>query len=201
MIQPSGTCSPLFSATISLPSATIDVVTSRTTGSRPATGTPIEIGFVDSRRSLPPYGATRCAPDVLRKCSDTWPAAAAMSDQSPTRPRWPQLVRPIIAMPAFARLRDAELRRRTRRSPGRSRDWPSMIAIVSLSKTRVGVDVRPQRAAAHPFEVLRNAQHAVRIVTDEIRIDEPARDGLRFVGIAAGAAHDRGDEVDELRGV
>jgi hypothetical protein len=70
-IQPGGTCSPLFIATISLPSATIDVVMSRIAGSPPASGTPTASGLVDRRRSLPPNGATRIAPDVLRKCSDT----------------------------------------------------------------------------------------------------------------------------------
>ena len=135
MIQPAGTCSPLFSATISLPSATVDVVTSRTTGSAPATGTPIEIGFVDSRRSLPPKGATRWAPEVLRKCNDTWPAAAAMSAQSPTRPRCPQLRRPIIAMPvsrAFAIPSFAANSPITWPKPR----LPSTMAIVALSNTR-----------------------------------------------------------------
>jgi hypothetical protein len=54
-----------------LPSATIDVVTSMITGSLPATGTPMVIGLVYSRRSPPPKGATRSPFDVFRKCSDT----------------------------------------------------------------------------------------------------------------------------------
>src|SRR5450755_4468882 len=104
MIQPGGTCSPLLLATNNFPSATIDVVTSSITGSPPATGTPTVIGLVDRRLSLPPNGATRCAPDVFRKCSETWPSAAASSAQSPTRPRWPQLRRPTIAIPVLAAL-------------------------------------------------------------------------------------------------
>src|SRR6202158_4060401 len=104
MVHPGGTRSPLLLATNNFPSATIDVVTSSITGSPPATGTPTVIGLVESRRSLPPKGATRCAPEVFRKCSDTWPSAAANSAQSPTRPRWPQLRRQTIALPLFAAL-------------------------------------------------------------------------------------------------
>src|SRR5690242_4966630 len=136
MIQPSGTGSSRFTATISLPSATVDVVTSRITGSAPWTGTPIVIGLVDSRRSVPPNGATRCAPDVLRKCSDTWPAAAANSAQSPTRPRWPQLRRPINAIPhsaAFATPRRVAYSPITWPKPR----LPSTIASVGVSTTTV----------------------------------------------------------------
>src|SRR6202030_4342186 len=104
MIQPGGTCSPLLLATNNFPSATIDVVTSSITGSPPSTGTPTVIGLGESRRSLPPKGATRGAPDVFRKCTDTWPSPAANSAQSPTRPRWPQLRSPTIAMPLLAAL-------------------------------------------------------------------------------------------------
>jgi hypothetical protein len=127
----------LFIATISLPSATVDVVMSRIAGGPPATGTPIAIGFVDSRRSLPPNGATRCAPDVLRKCSDTCPASAAISAQSPSRPRCPQLRRPIIAMPfafAFAMPMRVAVSPVTWPNPR----CPSTIAIVSLSNATCG---------------------------------------------------------------
>ncbi len=110
---------------------------SRIAGGPPAVGTPIASGLVDSLRSLPPKGATRCAPEVLRKCSDTWPSAAAISAQSPSRPRWPQLRRPTIAMPDFAALAMPSL---VANSPI---TWPnprlpSTIASASLSNTIVG---------------------------------------------------------------
>ena len=59
---------------------------------------------------------------------------------------------------------------------------PSMIAIVSLSNTIVGGVLGLSHAFAHPFEILAHAQHAVRIVADEIGVDQPARDRARFVG-------------------
>src|SRR4029079_14307571 len=138
MIQPGGTCSPLLIATNSLPSATVDVVTSRMTGSPPATGTPMVIGFVERRRSLPPNGATRWAPEVLRKCSETCPWPAASSAQSPTRPRCPQLRKPTIAMPVLAALRVPS-------APAYSPTiWPkprlpSTMAMASFSNATVGL--------------------------------------------------------------
>ena len=104
--------------------------------------------------------------------------------------------------------RDAGLRApsRCRVAPANSpTTWPkprlpSTIAIVSLSNTSVGVRVGPQVALAHPFEILADAQHAVRIVPDEVGVDEATRDGPRFVGAAAGAFHDGGDEIDETFG-
>ena len=126
---------------------------SRIAGRPPASGTPIAIGLVESRRSLPPNGATRCAPDVLRKCSDTCPASAAISAQSPSRPRWPQLRRPIIAMPVFAAFAMPSLRREF------ADDLPEA-AIAVDDRDRVAVEhdrrrrVRLEPAVAHPFEVL-----------------------------------------------
>ena len=122
MIQPSGTCSPLLTATISLPSATIDVVTSRTTGSPPATGTPIEIGI---RREPPVAAAERRDAQRARRVEEVQRHLARIRRH----------VRPIadaaqVSAVGEADHRDARLRRlgdadalrRTRRSPGRSRD-------------------------------------------------------------------------------
>ena len=134
--SPAGTCSPLFSATISLPSATVDVVMSRIDRiGRRRRGTPIASGLVDSRRSLPPNGATRCAPDVLRKCSDTWPAAAAISAQSPRRPEVPAV--------AQADHRDARLR-----APSRCRARVANSPI-DLAEAAVAVDDRDRVAVEH----------------------------------------------------
>src|SRR5262249_60002559 len=101
-------------------------------------GTPIVTGLVDRRLSLPPKGATRCAPEVFRKCSDTWPASAASSAQSPTRPRCPQLRSPIMAMPAFRALATPSAPANSPTTCPKPR-LPSTIAIVSLSNTTVGV--------------------------------------------------------------
>ena len=77
---------------------------------------------------------------------------------------------------------------------------PSTIAIVSLSNTIVGGVLGLSHALAHPFEILAHAQHAVRIVADEIGVDEPARDGARLLGVRAAACMIGGDEIDELCG-
>ena len=63
-------------------------------------GTPMAIGLVDMRRSVPPKGATSMPrPLVLTKWMEIRPRAAASSAQSPMRPRWPELRRPTTAMP------------------------------------------------------------------------------------------------------
>ncbi len=75
---------------------------------------------------------------------------------------------------------------------------PSTMAIVSLSNTIVGAVLGRSQPLRTHSRYLRHAQHAVRIVADEIRIDEPPRDRARLVG--AGSRRLRmigGDEVDE----
>ena len=51
---------------------------------------------------MPPNGATSTLPEALTKCTDTRPAAAAISAQSPTRPTWPAL-RSVTADRPFLR--------------------------------------------------------------------------------------------------
>src|SRR5262249_20134211 len=62
MMQPAGTGTPLLEATRILPSAMVQVEMSRMSGGPSWTGTPAAIGLADSRRWLPPKGATREAP-------------------------------------------------------------------------------------------------------------------------------------------
>ena len=82
-------------------------------------------------------------------------------------------------MPDLRGLGDAEPRRELA-------DHLPEAAIAVDDRERVAVEhdgrrrVRLEPALAHPFEVLADAKHAVRIVTDEIGIDEPPRDRARF---------------------
>ena len=99
----------------------------------------------------------------------------------------------------LARLGDAELRSEL------AGDLPEA-AIAVDDGDRVAVEddggrrVGPQRAILDPFEISRNTKHAVRIVADEIRVDQPARNGRGLLRSAPGAMHDGDDEIDELRG-
>src|SRR5262249_59412973 len=105
MRQLSGAGTPLLSATLILPSAIVDVEISRIIGGPFFTGTPAAIGFADSRRLMPPVGATRMpAPLVLTKCSEILPARTAISPQSPIRPRGPEVRKATTPMPCFAHL-------------------------------------------------------------------------------------------------
>ena len=182
---------------MSLPSATIDVVMSRIAGGAPASGTPMASGLVDRRRSLPPKGATRCAPEVLRKCSETCPASAAISAQSPSRPRCPQLRRPTKAIPCRAALPMPSLRRELAGDLAEAAIAVDDRERVVLEHDR-GRRVGPQPLAAHPLEILAHADHAVRVVSHEIGIDEAAGNRARLLGIGAASRHHGGDEIDEL---
>ena len=87
MMAPSGTFCPLLNATRILPSAMAHVDISSTSGLAPRTGTAMAMGLAESRRSMPPVGATRMPPpEVLTKQSEIMPAAAAWAAQAPTRP-------------------------------------------------------------------------------------------------------------------
>ena len=60
---------------------------------------------------MPPNGATRMpAPLVLTKCSETLPARAANSGQSPMRPKCPALRSAMTATPCLRAFFDAQLR-------------------------------------------------------------------------------------------
>ena len=52
-----------------------------------ACGTATQNGFVDTRASVPPQGATSGRERTLTKCTDTNPAAAHCSPHCPMRPR------------------------------------------------------------------------------------------------------------------
>ena len=82
----------------------MEVAKSRTMGTPSGRGTPTTNGAVESRRSVPPNGATSTLPEALTKCTETSPAAAAISAQSPTRPMWPALRRATMASPFFLHL-------------------------------------------------------------------------------------------------
>ncbi len=104
-------------------------------GVPPATGAPAAIGLADSRRSVPPNGATRMpAPLVFTQWSETSPASAAMIAQSPMRPRWP-LLRSATAARACRRafLMPAAIACSPITWP--NPNCPSITATVSVSKT------------------------------------------------------------------
>ena len=90
---------PPWLATSTLPSATTEVAKSSTTGGWPGRGTPTQNGAVESRRSVPPKGATSTLPEALTKCTETSPASAAISAQSPTRPMWPAFLSATMERP------------------------------------------------------------------------------------------------------
>ena len=51
---------------------------------------------------------------------------------------------------------------------------------------------------AHPFQIFADAQNAVRIVADEVGIDEPPRDRRGFDTVAPRRMHDCGHQLNEL---
>ena len=80
MMQPAGTGTPLFRATLILPSAIVQAEMSQMSGGRPI-GMPAAIGLADSRRSMPPNGATRMP---ARRCRRS--AATSARRAPPSRP-------------------------------------------------------------------------------------------------------------------
>src|SRR5205814_941693 len=78
-------------------------------------------------------------------------------------------------------------------------------AIAVDDREHIGIEHQRRRliglqpSGAHPFEILADANHAVRVVPDEIGIDEPARDRMRFLDAAARGVHDRCDKFGEPR--
>jgi hypothetical protein len=97
------------------------------------------------------------------------------------------------------RFRDAEARREL------ADDLPEA-AIAVDDRERVAVENDRRRriglepARVHPLEIFADAQNAVRIVPDEIGIDEPLRDRPRLRLARAARLHDGGDDGDELCG-
>ena len=139
------------------------------------TGMPAAIGLAESRRWVPPKGATRMPPPlVLTKWSETLPAGAAISAQSPIRPRWPEFRTATTATPC-ARFVDAELHR---------------LLAHHLAKAELAVDdghgivleddlqrlVGQHLAGAEPLDIGRNADDPVGIVPDQVGLDQVMRD-------------------------
>ena len=58
--------------------------------------------------------------------------------------------------------------------------------------------VRHKLFVAHPLDVRSDANHAVRIMADQVGIDESPRDRRGLGRIATGALHDCGHQLDEL---
>ena len=101
---PKGNFFPPFWATITFPSATVEVAISKMMWGDPLDGIPIDNGDVLPLRSLPPKGATSKLPLTFTKWKEINPASAALSDQSPILPRWPEFFKPITDIPCFAAL-------------------------------------------------------------------------------------------------
>ena len=193
-MQPSGTFAPLLKATLILPSAIVQVEMSRMIGGPFLTGTPAAIGLAESRRWLPPNGATRMPPPlVLTKWSETLPAWAAISAQSPMRPRWPEFRsattatpwRPALAMPELRRLlahhlAEAEL----------PVDHGQRI-VLEHDRERL---VRQHLARAQPVDISRDANDPVRVVPDQVGLDQIMSDPLVLGRPAAGGGEDVADE-------
>ncbi len=103
-IQPSGIFSPLFLASLILPSATFDVEKSRTKGGPLPVGRATDRGFVEKTRPLPPYGATNppgpplYGPELHMIIPIIF-SSAAIWEYSPSRPMWLQWITPTAAAP------------------------------------------------------------------------------------------------------
>ena len=105
-------------------------------GGPPSTGAPAAIGLAESRRSLPPCGATRMPkPDVLTKWKETRPASASCSAQAPMRPRWPALRMAMMAKPPASALAQRRAPSPPCRSPGHSRSRRRQAAAAPRSMT------------------------------------------------------------------
>ena len=169
-----GTCSPLLSATISLPSATVDVVMSSITGSAPAaerrrradwwTAADRSAEGRDAHRARRVEEVERHLP---RRGGDLGPVAETSE----------------VAAIAQADHRDARLRGLRDAEAGRElADDLAEPAVAIDDRQRVAVEndrrrgVRLEPSGSHPLEVLADAQHAMRIVPDEIGVDEALRD-------------------------
>ena len=178
-MQPSGTFAPLLKATLILPSAIVQVEMSRMIGGavrdRHARGD--RVGRKPALGSA--EGATRMPPPlVLTKCSETLPAAAAISAQSPMRPRWPEFRSATTATPWRPALSMPELHR---------------LLAHHLAEAELAVDdgervvfehdlralVRQNLARAQPVDVGGHANDAVRVVPDEVGLDQVMGDPLR----------------------
>ena len=99
--MPSSTGTPLLNATRTLPTAMRLVAMSATMGGPPVTGRPRQIGFVPSRPSRPPVGATLAStPATSTTKNEASPWRAACSAHAPMRPIWWVLRNASTAAPA-----------------------------------------------------------------------------------------------------
>ncbi len=116
---------------------------------------------------------------MLTKWSETLPAWAAISAQSPMRPRWPEFrsattatpCRPALSIPSFIacfahHLAEAEL----------PIDHGQRIVLEHDLERLVGQHL----ARAQPIDIRRNADDPVRVVPDQVGLDQVMSD-LRCV--------------------
>ena len=193
-----GPFTPLLNATLILPSAIVQVEMSRMIGGPFLTGTPAAIGLAESRRWLPPNGATRMPPPlVLTKWSETLPAWAAISAQSPMRPRWPEFRKRHHGHALAPGLVDAQLRRLLRPSPGRSR-IARRPPPAHRSRSTIASDlIRQHLARAQPVDINRDADDPVRVVADQVGLHQVMGDPLVLGRPAAGGGEDVADDSFE----
>ena len=169
---------------MTLPSATIEVAKSSTTGSAFSRGMPTQKGAVESLRSRR-RRARRESSRRVTKWMETRPSAAAISAHSPTRPIWP-------ASRSERRQGPPPCTLRCRCGPPPAHRLAKAIAAVDDGE-RGRVDenldrlVRRDVAGLHPVDIARHADDAVAVVAREIGADQRARDAQGLLARRADA--------------
>ncbi len=189
-----GTSSPWLRRKRTRPSGTALVEKSATTGSV-VVGKAYTIGFVPSRPSRVPNHATLWnRVGTEQNASATNPLRANASTYTPIRPRWPAFRSDTTPTPDPSARRadglDDEGARDLPEAPVRVDDQDGPV-IVDDGRRRRGID-RPGRDRV---EVVGDADDAVRVQSDEARVDEVIDDRVRvLVGCAI-----RSEQLDEKR--
>ena len=167
---------------------------SRMMGVPSGTGMPAAIGLAERRRWVPPKGATRMPPPlVLTKWSEILPALAAISAQSPIRPRWPEFRSADHAHALAPGLGDAQLHRlfahhlTEAELPVNDRD--RVVLEYDLQTL-----VRQNLGRTKPFDIGRDTDHSVRVVPHEVGLDQVMSDAPVLRRGAAGGCKDAIDE-------
>ncbi len=127
----------------------------------------------------------------------TNPAAAIVSTYSPMRPTCPPRSTTTTPTPWRARQAHGGLGRELRGelAPAAPAVDPGDGAALEYDR---GLGGRIHLAALDELDIRRQAQHAVRVVTGDVGLDERARDHLRALRRRAGRGENRRGEDDEI---
>ena len=187
-MQPSGTFTPLLKATFSLPSAIVQHDMSSKIGEPSFDGHAggDRIGrqpAIDAAERRHQNAGAAGVDEVQRHLAGPGRQQRPIADA-------PQVARRCAARstatPCLRRFFDAQLAWPARRCVWPKPYWPSTTAIASFSKTILIVLVGQHLAGAEPVDVVRDANHAVRVVADQVGFGQIVADALGFVGVAAG---------------